>query len=275
MSKYTPSGLSISQIKKDAKKLKKESNISLSQALNEITDKYTEFESWNEMQKYFQKTAKIKNLITFKDLDNKKVKINIYENKNVNVIYSPPGTGKSSFVRQISLESNKKILICDIKYNKNSPYKNFKNISIHEYSDLAYNSDEITNKGITELNNISELLDLNDFEILIIDESDRILTKDNIDLIEKIIQKCINNNITLLISTQLLNEKPFSKIEKYISNKINLENVKFGSLNSPYLSNIKIKDKFKKESITSIKINKKIIDMELRDVNIEYKSNKE
>ena len=77
MSKYTPNGLSIQQIKKDAKKLKKAKNISLSEARNIITKEKTDFESWDSMQNYLFKNGNVIEVLSFNTMEDKKEKLTI------------------------------------------------------------------------------------------------------------------------------------------------------------------------------------------------------
>lgn len=50
--KYTQNGISFSQLKKYAKKLKKETELTSQQALNSVVSQYTSFSSWEKLNEY-------------------------------------------------------------------------------------------------------------------------------------------------------------------------------------------------------------------------------
>lgn len=51
---YTPNGISLDQLKKDAKKIKKDDNISYLEALDKVTSIKTNFKNWNDLQKFIK-----------------------------------------------------------------------------------------------------------------------------------------------------------------------------------------------------------------------------
>lgn len=210
MSKYTPNGFSIKQIKKDSKKLKKELNISLSEARNIIIKKYTDFKSWEDLQHYFKKNDCVDHVLKYKDSNNENQKINIYKDKPVVVVYGFPGTGKSFEVKAILEKENpEKILMVNIENaNKMIPYNclKIKNFIPHDKSVLGENIEK-KEKSLLEI--INNKLKEKEYKILVIDEFQRLSIKE--EYLIDLLNYCKKKNIVIITSTQVLKDTTILK----------------------------------------------------------------
>ena len=86
MNKYTPNGISLDQIKKYAKKMKKEKSISLNEAMDLVTEDKTNIPTWKAMIKELNKKGGSIAKIKIEECDHV-----IYGNKNILGVPSEPG----------------------------------------------------------------------------------------------------------------------------------------------------------------------------------------
>lgn len=205
MSKYTPNGFSIKQIKKDSKKLKKELNISLSEARNIIVKKYTDFKSWEDLQHYFKKNDCIDHVLKYKDSNDENQKINIYKDKPVVIVYGFPGTGKSFEVKAIlEKEDSDKILMVNIENaNKMIPYDSLKIKNFIPYNksvlDVKFNKED---QSLLEL--INNKLKEKEYKILVIDEFQRLSIQE--EYLRDLLNYCKKKNIVIIVLTQIIKD---------------------------------------------------------------------
>lgn len=131
-----PNGISLAQIKKDAKKLKNIKNITHNEALSIVIKEKTSFSNINKINSFFrekgQSTLKLKikdNYIVF------------YEKYNVFHITTGAGQGKTAFALNILKENpDKKAFF----YSSEHLYKQFdSNKNVNFYYELDYNYEEL------------------------------------------------------------------------------------------------------------------------------------
>jgi hypothetical protein len=225
---YTPNGLSISQLKKDAKKIKKELNIPLNSAQQIIVKNKTNYKSWHNMmdslnsagnpiaRTYINNGEKIENLV-------------VYKNKPIVLLNARPGFGKTTIgLNLISNSSKNRFLHCSIcklekvineeakRATERNPLtaKLLSNISYDEY--IFNNKNDCTYARMNDLIDESILGNINENHgFVFIDEFQRLLTNEKSLL--NLIYKCSFLNIPIIISDQIRNLDYFSIIEKYIS----------------------------------------------------------
>lgn len=269
MSKYTPNGLSILQIKKDAKKLKKESNISLSEARNQIIQNYTDFNSWNDMMKYFSKFGSINNVFKLKNPNGTNHKIKTYQEKPINIIIARPGSGKSSIVNQIVNNNKNKYLICNINKIELKYYKESSDLISFEYSKKA---NELHSKSRwlavnTDIKQIIRIATEKKVNVIVLDEYHRMIYNDEIGNKIKfhlLTDFCIKNDITILLVSQISRNAENYYIEPFSSNIIDMDDVKLKPY--PYaIENLKLINKIEnKIEFFSTIIDKEIIENQER-----------
>tara|TARA_Y100001960_G_scaffold189798_1_gene198917 strand:+ start:15223 stop:16014 length:792 start_codon:yes stop_codon:yes gene_type:complete len=263
MSKYTPNGLSIQQIKKDAKKLKKAKNISLSEARNIITKEKTDFESWDSMQNYLFKNGNVIEVLSFNTMEDKKEKLTIYEEKPLTIIHAKPGYGKSFFI--VNLLQNEKPEECLIANTEGSDrFQPYNELDLIEKYNFKGSYEEMISKSVNDFHMINILNELKKgkTKTLAIDEINRLLDINSLEdsFFNEILDYCSKKNIKVIIATQLFEIEKFEKIVKnYTSNIIDLNNSKI--LENETLSMVKVENiitKTEKKSIFKIKrLNKK------------------
>lgn len=112
---HLPNGLSVDQLKKYAKRLKKEENISLIEAQNKIAQEYSEESSWKNMIKYI----KNENIFSFQSINNSYQVFHL-EDKPLLFIFNAPGKGTHQVIK--GLINNH---LTD--YDSNVLYLNFSN----------------------------------------------------------------------------------------------------------------------------------------------------
>lgn len=99
---FAPNGVSFNQIKKDAKKIKKEGFLTHMEALNLATKNKTDFSTWSALDKFVENQgstiAKLNVLNTHQVL---------YKEKNFLSVCLPPGAGKTFILLQILANSHK------------------------------------------------------------------------------------------------------------------------------------------------------------------------
>lgn len=87
---YSPNGVSFAQLKKDAKKIKKEQSITHLEALDIATKNKTKFSSWEKLEEYVKKQNGT--LIKMNIFDSQQV---LYKKNNLISIVLRPGGGKT------------------------------------------------------------------------------------------------------------------------------------------------------------------------------------
>lgn len=250
MLKYTSNKLSIEQLKKDAKKLKKEKNIPLYEAQNLIAIEKTNYSSWKKM---IEEVNQVTHRLWAND-----VVINFYKNKPLFVIDADPGCGKTFFLNSLIVDNYKKtttILYAGIlEATKESTFHVLKNkyqkqLTTHlfEFSHFDYQgsyNEEYLNSLIDKVKKSKKL------DFLIVEEGARFVQKINSDTFEKLIKVCIQKKISIIFSTQCYDNlfKNYIK-EEYISFKTTLqqEEIMDNGTRVVYL-----KDHFKNKKITMI-----------------------
>lgn len=208
---YTLSGLSIEQLKKDAKKYKKKYKISLHEAQNHISLK-SENMIWSKMQKSSKVEGGILSFLKFYTIDKKKEMIPVFHNKFINIVYAPPGFGKSTLINEILKHSSYKNIIYTSVFGRacmskiSSSVSNDKNIEFIELNEKYRSNKDMINILKDIVKKINSGVDC-----LVFDEFMRF------DLNEKTIKKlfydiCILSKkfkVSIIIGTQVLDENLF------------------------------------------------------------------
>lgn len=155
--KYTPNGISFLQIKKYAKRLKKESSFSNQQALDQETKENTSFESWNELIEYDKNRGNSFNKIKIKDLS-----FVVYNDKPLIPFYFEIGLNQKTILpikmfhifkkvliitpKRIKIRWEKDILDLGIKNTTVTSFFLMKNIDI-SYFDCVFFDEDFPNKS--------------------------------------------------------------------------------------------------------------------------------
>lgn len=130
----TQNGYSLEQIKKNAKKISKSTNISYNQALNQIVSEQTYFSKWTDLKKSLDDNGKT--LLKLKLNNHNFV---FYENKNQAIVATTAGKGKTAFSLTLA---------------KNNPDINFLYIN----DELGPNSiGSLKNKGVKNITFLNAL----------------------------------------------------------------------------------------------------------------------
>jgi hypothetical protein len=110
--KFAPNGIPFLQLKKYAKKLQKLNSFTHQEALDQITKEKTNFNTWDDLNKYCN--SKGKSIGKFKI---KKQSIVIYGDKNCiwNNNTKMVGTGNTNSFSHVFLNKNKNVGICDVR----------------------------------------------------------------------------------------------------------------------------------------------------------------
>jgi hypothetical protein len=224
MIKYTPCGLSIQQLKKDAKKIKKNESIKMSNALNIVSEKYTSFKKWSHLIDSCSSNGDSLHCLKIKDIDGKINKFVTFKDKPITCLLSPPGYGKSivveHFLKNIDATKSKFLYTGSLSYLKVAYYHNLGKGFLNKENFMMNNKVSISpSSNDNFLKNVYEKIDYT-FDFLIFDEFSRISnSKESGVLLKQIIKKCSDLEISIIISSQIMGEN-FSCIKEYISNLI-------------------------------------------------------
>ena len=215
MKNYTPNGLCIDQLKKDAKKIKKENNLKMVEALDHIAKTRTNFYNWKSLIKHslYSDTTSV---FSLKDVDGFYNKFSVYKNRPMITIYTNPGYAANHILKKITSNLKHKGTILYV-----TPYKNndlnlfFKNINHEtiEFSDKHKLPDE------REILNGLKLVKstLKNYGFLILNDFDS-LNNQKINLIlEEIIKMCSCLYIPIYFMTNMKNNYVFDIVDKYSS----------------------------------------------------------
>lgn len=257
MLKYTSSGLSINQIKQDAKRLSKENEISKTKALNQIVSRDTGFESWDKMTHYMSKQPSINDVIKFVDKEEEVFRLKIYKNKPLNIILAPNEMSKIDFLTQLVLENKKNFLYSDQNVSSDELLYKLDNVLLHEYSRKKLNKRvKSTVEYPNEINNlIKNIKKSKTINTLVIDGMEWISDETYIDELKVLIESCIEKDITIFCCIQSETSFLYTQLKKYKSNHISLKDIVFDSEKDRSLSDLKIENKLINEVvITSIKL---------------------
>lgn len=220
---HLPNGLSIDQLKKYAKRLKKEQNISLIDAQNKIAQEHSDQPTWKEMIKHIKK----ENILSFQTLDNSHQLFHLKENP-ILLLTGFSGTGKTTIL---------KTLVNNYLTNHNS------NVLFVNFFDSAHELEIFEGKGLNHypcnlkdltikkpndikyiFNSIQESINDN-IGLVVIDELSKVqFNNDSINYFLKLLIKCKKNKIPVVLSLQALNDILYSNISSFISHYLFLGN---------------------------------------------------
>lgn len=163
---YAPNGVSFYQIKKDAKKLKKKTEITQQQALNKVTLELTGFDSWEDLLDYDKdQGTSIAKITLFKEDDKEEGKIVkerhkiIYADQPVFLADFVTGSGAKTFILN---NKTKKILYVTSKNTVSSVKKTI--------VDLGLENEDITVVDFSKLHRRKEKYFNESYDKIIIDE---------------------------------------------------------------------------------------------------------
>lgn len=234
MNDLTPNGLSITQLKKDAKRLKKETGISLSEAQKHIAKERTGFPSWSSLIETCNRYNGSLQRFNLTHIGSKNPNsFATFKQKPVVMVEGEIGTGKTILTHRLLTASNltgKKLLICDFKSlkkeyrtsyrNDNLNDKPYDGIHLHAYEDFENGLCWSLFDSSGYLVELHKLLLSGDYSVLLIDEMVRLDKEENLPLIEAILDTCSSKGISAIIATQLLNAKTERLLTEYISAEI-------------------------------------------------------
>jgi hypothetical protein len=218
---YTPNGLSIKQLKKDAKQIKKESDItlSLSNIQNQLANKYTNFSTWHELMDTCKQEGSVMSLLSFLDIDENKQKLVTYKNKPLNLIAGGVGLGQAQIVYQILSYSynNKCKVLFDTDIGSGEDFDYMKNLYGNNMSTLVktISHENREEDSINHLNKVLKHIN-SSYNILVIFDFYFYKLSNN-DLMNKIIKKCSELNVTIL----LMSHTPYC-IDNFIESASNV-----------------------------------------------------
>ena len=119
MKQYTTNGLSIQQLKKDAKRLKKTNNITLSDAQNNIAVLRTPYASWSKMMHASSLFGRSLSRFSFTSFGLQADEgVTLFSNRPLGIIEGEMGTGKSLLAQKLLLNSGfskSHVLVCDFR----------------------------------------------------------------------------------------------------------------------------------------------------------------
>lgn len=242
MKQHTPNSISIEQLKKDAKKLKKEKNIKLSKAQDITSETKTNFNNWKQLHKASYKYEDTINLFSLKEINGSYNKFSIYKKRPLLSIVTQPGYASAHIIEKlIGSSNNKNIFYIDCEENKGIKDFFIKNNNIVKYayySDFGIKYEKINKKNEENFelffNHIVGEIKKND--ILIINEIQRISYLNNFDYFFKLLlKKCEQLNITVLLVSYMYKEV-IDYIEKYSSAMIFISTFFYEKYNNDILS---------------------------------------
>jgi hypothetical protein len=224
MKQYTPNGLSIDQLKKDAKKNKKYNKTTLSIELDKIATSKTNFSSWKSLYNQSHRYSNTIFLPSIEDVNNKYNNFSIYKNRPLLSVISQPSYCSTHIIKKIVKNINNKnnIFYADIIPNLEMKKFFLKNNYLVNYSFFKEFNISLDN---SEMNNEKELTsffdnifkNINNFNFIILNELQRISYLSNFNyLFNKLIKKCSYLNIPILLITQSNNDI-IHYIKKYSS----------------------------------------------------------
>lgn len=231
MTNLTPNGLSITQLKKDAKRLKKETGISLSEAQKHIAKERTGFSSWSSLIEVCHRLEGSIQRFNLTHIGSKTPSsFATFKRKPVVLAVGEIGTGKTILTHRLLATSNlsgKKILICDFRscqkrYWEPHHYDNLNDkpnddVHVHAYEDFENGRCWSVFDSSGYLVELHKLLLSGDYSILLIDEMTRLDKEENLPLFEAILDTCASKGISTIIATQLLNDKSGTLLTEYLS----------------------------------------------------------
>lgn len=215
MKNYTPNGLCIDQLKKDAKKIKKENNLKMTAALDYIAKTRTSFYNWKSLIKNSSYSNTI-SVFSLKSLDNTYDKFSVYKNRPMITNYTNPGYAANYILKKTisNLKYKGKILYVTSYKNEdlNLFFKNINHEAIVFFNDNKSSNEILILNGLklvkSTLNNYGFLI-LNDFYSLNNQEINLIL--------EEIIKMCSNLGIPIYFMTNIKDNYVFDIVDKYSS----------------------------------------------------------
>lgn len=218
---YAPNGVSFAQIKKYAKRLKKESDLTSQQALNQKTKELTDFNCWEELVEYNKKRGG--SLSKIKQGEKTCV---IYADKPVYLLDFVLGSGAKSLI----LTTHKKMLYITTERIVPSVKKNIENFGLDHDKVKIQTINDIHKNGINK----------DDFDMIVLDEFH--LTSISSGVMEKCYKFAIENKIFVY---QFFNDNVFNLLsnprhktnylKKYIANEeLLIDNFYSNVKNRPY-----------------------------------------
>jgi hypothetical protein len=220
MDMYTPNGLSVSQLRKDAKKLKKSTGIVLSEAQDKIVRQKTPFKSWNLMMCALTSIDQSVTKFSYFDLHKNRHTFSVYKNKPLVFLYAPPGYGKSLWLAHLILNSSAiNVLYCSIctvddafgAFRSLFDEKRELNISQHIFKDRS--DDSIKYNDLLS-GGLSKLIE-SDYDMIVIDEYARLNISEQ--SLQVLMDVCIAGNVSLFISSQWIEKREWDFHERYCS----------------------------------------------------------
>jgi len=216
MKKITPNGLSVDQLKKDAKKISRINAIPLSEAQNLIVRQKTSFYNWHSMSHALNNSGESIAKLCYLGSNKIKQSFVIYMKKPITLLCAPPGYGKSLWISQFIEHSLcKNILYCSVDSAKEGfglLYKHLNgktNLTITDYVFEIKKEHPVTLYDLFS-NAIKDQIKPC-YDLVIIDEYQR-LHKDN-KSIDELVELCSKFKIPIIISSQFLTDEEW-KIHK-------------------------------------------------------------
>lgn len=258
-------GLNVDQLKKYAKKLKKEKKITLNEAQNFVAQKYSDQNSWKKM---LQKMKANKNF-SLKSINNRYHHFELKKETGL-LLCSLPGMGSGTVLQNIVSDYCQfhKGNILSVNFIKNYNVLNKINIPSTRKNILTFdgqiaikNSQEIRSILLNiydSINNKTELVIIDEFHRLVINENNN---NNNIDFLLAILQKCCKLNIPIIFHTQLISQKLYKSIESYLEHILifDTNNLKlFKHIYNDYITNFstQVKSYEGVDNILNINLNK-------------------
>lgn len=225
MKDYTPNGLSVSQLKKDAKKLKKALNIKLSEAQKIIVKEKTNFNTWESMINAIDNVNGSIGKLSYLDINKQKKNIVIYKEKPLLLINMPPSYGKSLLCCNFIINSSyNNILYCNLLdlrtyFKDDNNFNGFDGVkNVDEYI-FKFKDEKILYNDLINGSLIDTISDKH--ELVIIDEGQRLNLSD--DSFYKLVEKCKKLSIPLILTTQYLTVDELNIVFPFCSNVLNVD----------------------------------------------------
>lgn len=244
---YTPNGISLEQIKKSAKKLKKTSNLDYQVALNAIVSERTNFNTWERLKAFCDKHGHSIAKLKFKNFEHV-----VYQDRPIVSVSYYAGYGITSFIHSFKEFNEFKSITSINIYSENSVLSEDKK---EEFNDTIKHSDLIILNSLYLNNDIFKfivaLLKKHRKVCLMINQLPR-----NIEAMKnKNFINLLSKESSLLISPSPVKNPYVNEINDFFSIHRKLENKEIKEYQKAFINDIKNKN----ISVAFDKIGKTII----------------
>ncbi|CAH7370847.1 hypothetical protein VCHA53O466_40315 [Vibrio chagasii] len=236
MNKYTPNGLSIAQLKKDAKKLSKKSSVPLSKSLDLIATSKTNSSSWSKLIQTCNSLDGSIHCFRVKSLANKSnLRFSVFKSKPLLLVTGEIGTGKTLLAHRLlssDIVQTGELIVCDFGSVFNSglmeSYVDVKRHYVGRLSLIPYEdflgSTYMNRDGRWVINYLLAILgklSLGKASVLYIDELCRlecgIHKLESHLIIEAILEMCVSKGIVVIAVGQVVSGELNVIMSKYAS----------------------------------------------------------